>query len=116
MSNIVKLVTPVLPGRERVEEDFEAARLNLLEIIETSRKAMDELALLAEQSQNDKYYAALSSLLKTYVDANERLLDIQEKIRLITKKEKMPGNVTNNLIITTDELQALITNNARKNI
>ena len=118
MTDVIKF-NPVqkmkTPGREMVEEDFETARNNLLEIIEVSRKSMDELALLCEQSQNDKYYAALSTLLKTYVDANEKLLKLQGDVRFITKKET-DKVINNNLIITTDELQQLITNNARKSI
>src|SRR6476659_2703385 len=75
------------PGRGLVEDDFEAARKNLLEIIESGKESIAQLALLADQSQNDKYYAALSSLMKTVVDANEKHLKLQEDIRRITKKE-----------------------------
>ncbi len=102
------------PGREMVEEDFEEARKNLHEIIRAGQESIAQLVALADQSQNDKYYAALSSLMKTVVDANEKLLVLQEKIRYITKKEESKV-INNNLIITTDELQQMITNNARRN-
>ena len=100
------------PGREMVEKDFETARDNLHEIIKNGQEAIAQLTLLAEQSQNDKYYTALSGLMKTIVDDNEKLLILQEKIRIVTKKEESKV-INNNLIITTDQLHELITNNAR---
>lgn len=96
-------------GRDLVEDDFETARTNLLEIITNGQAAIVELSQLASQSQNDKYFAALSSLMKTVVDANEKLLDIQQKIRNVTKETRLEAKtINNNLIMTTEDLAKLL--------
>lgn len=100
-----------IDSRKAVLKDFETARENLLEIIESGQQSIAELTQLCSQSQNDKYYAALSSLMKTVTDANEKLLTLQEKIREIENLVRNePKQVTNQLILTTSELQKLIKN------
>ena len=96
-------------NRKSVLSDFEAARQNLYDIIENGQRSIDRLTELCDQAGNDKYYMALSSLMKTITDANEKLLNLQEKIREIEKLEKNePKHVTNQLIMTTADLQKLL--------
>jgi hypothetical protein len=116
MENNIITINPTekmpTPGREMVEQDFESARQNLLSIIKNGQAAIEQLSLLADQSQNDKHYAALSALMKTVVDANEKLLDIQQKIRNVTRDTQSASKViNNNLIITTDQLHQMIKGN-----
>jgi hypothetical protein len=104
-----KVVPRETDNRLSVLKDFEAARENLLDIIKNGQDSIADLTALCSQAQNDKYYMALSSLMKTVTDANEKLLNLQEKIREIEKLSKNePKHVTNQLIVTTAELQKLI--------
>jgi flagellar biosynthesis regulator FlbT len=107
VGNVVELHPQT--GRDQVENDFETARANLLAIVEAGQISIESLAQLADQSQNDKYYLALAALMRTIVDANEKLLDIQKKIRNVTAETKEGAQtIHNNLIITTDELRKII--------
>ena len=97
-------------GRNKVLNDFEEVRKkSFKEIIDTGQASIAELSSLATQAQSDKYYAALSSLMKTVSDANFRLLEVQEKIRDIKAKETGDRKpVTNQLIITSAALLDMI--------
>ena len=107
LGNVVELRPQT--GRDQVECDFETARDNLLKIVEEGRAAIETLGQLCDQSQNDKYYLALAALMRTVTDANEKLLDIQRKIRIVTADtNEKAQTIHNNLIITTDDLRKMI--------
>ena len=55
----------------------------------------------------------LSGLIKTIVDANKDLLELQRKVKLLKQEEdSKPQNVTNALFVgSTTELQKLIKKN-----
>jgi hypothetical protein len=102
--------TVKVDNRASVLKDFETARDNLLEIIEQGQQAIKDLSGLAFSAQNDKYYMALSSMMKTLGDHNFKLLEIQEKIREIEKLQKNePKQVEHHVILTTAEMQKLLT-------
>ena len=69
----------------QVQNDVEFARDNIKGVIETITPALIDLATIARQSQNDKYYAALSSLAKTVVDANKELITVSKTDKEIEK-------------------------------
>jgi len=95
-----------IDNRQAVLADFEKARLNLLEIIAFGQEAIAEFAPVCSQAQNDKYYMALSSMMKTVADTNKQLLELQEKIREIENLAKNePKHVTNQVIMTTADFQ-----------
>src|SRR3990172_8861908 len=93
-------------------EDFETARDNLLQIIKNGNEAIDDLIMLANQSQAARYYETLASHLKTMVEANRQLLELQVRIRdldAIDEKTGAPQQVQNNLFIgTSDDLLKII--------
>jgi len=104
------LTVPENRGQEHVQNDFETARDNILEIAKTGQEAMIELLQLASASQSDKHYSALSSMMKTLLDANEKLLTIQKQIReLESSKTDQPKQINNNLILTTEQLREMLT-------
>jgi len=112
---IVSELGRVAPSQHKVNDDFEFARQNLMDIIINANQSISELAQLAAQAQNDKYYVALANLYRTAADANEKLLDLQEKISRLNKLEgnKPATQIThNNLIMTTEELRRLIMNDS----
>jgi hypothetical protein len=105
-----RLITTSINGpidnRQAVLSDFEKARTNLLEIIAIGQEAIAEFSLICSQAQNDKYYMALSSMMKTVSDSNKQLLELQEKIREIENLAKNePKHVTNQVIMTTADFQ-----------
>ena len=99
-------------------DDFTLARKNLHSIIQSGSDALDELLMVASQSQHPRAYEVISTLIKTLVDANKDLLELQKKIRDISTPEdtvNAPRTINNTLVVTTAELTKMI-ENARGNI
>ena len=95
--------------------DFEMARLNLHTIINNGMSSLDNLSQIADQSQSARVYEVYSTLIKTLVDANKDLLELQKKIRDISSADAPIGSeaktINNNLFVgSTSELQRVIEN------
>ena len=83
---------------DSAKTDFEAARANIHNMIENGNDAMHKLALTAESSQHPRAFEVLAKLMDTMLTANEKLLDLQTKIREIDAadspiNENVPRNV-----------------------
>jgi hypothetical protein len=100
----------MIPSDPTVENDFNYARKNLYDVIETGQSAALELSQIASQSQHPRAFEVLSGLLKTIVESNRELLDIQKKRRDLSAQVNPNGGdkVTNQLVITTAELQKIM--------
>ncbi len=99
----------------RVDDDFNMARTNLYDLLQVGQSALDELAMVAQQSQHPRAYEVLSTLTKTLVDANKDLMDLHKQKQTIKKEEgggEDPKTVHNNLYFngSTKDLQKLIKN------
>jgi hypothetical protein len=98
---------------DSAKTDFNMARSNIHEIIQTGTQAIDRLLMIAEQSQHPRAFEVLATLMKVQLDANKALLDNQKDIRAIEAADE-PHNedakaVTNNLFVgSTAELQSMI--------
>ena len=101
---------------DSAQQDFEKARGNIHDILDNGTDAMVKLAQIADQSQHPRAFEVLATLMKTMLDANKDLLDLQKKIRDIKDSDE-PHNdtagksITNNLFVgSTSELQKMIEN------
>ncbi len=106
----------VKSSTEKVEDDFERARKNTLEILDIVGEAVKNAASLAQQSQDPEQYDVTSKLLDTYVRANKSLLDLQKQIRdLKTHKNSNDAKIINNNLFvgSTQELQKFLIENDR---
>jgi hypothetical protein len=98
---------------DTAKNDFEMARANIHEVIQNGTYAIEKLSQIADQSQHPRAFEVLATLMKTMLDANKDLLDLQKKIREISAADE-PTNenakqVTNNLFVgSTAELQKAI--------
>ena len=106
------IVDMAKPATTKVLSDFELARENILDMLRVTKDAIDTTSKLADMSQDSDYYDVLHKLLNTYQKANMELLDLQKKIRNI-QAERGPKQVTNQLILTTDQLQKFLNNDRR---
>ena len=89
-------------------EDFEYARGNMINIIEKGNEALDGILNVAGQSQHPRSYEVAANLIKTLVDAQKDLLELQKRKKDLSG-ESSTKNVTNNLFVgSTAELQKLI--------
>lgn len=93
-----------------VMDDYYYARENLKSIIDNAQQSIDDLSSIASTSESPRAYEVLSTLMKTIVEANKDLLELQRKVKQIKEdNSSQPQNVTNALFVgSTSELQKLI--------
>jgi hypothetical protein len=108
---------PPIEVSSDVDDDFATARNNLHNIIHKGNDALEEALLVAKTSEHPRAFEVVGGLIKTLVDANKDLLDIQKKLKDLKKsddpKDTGPQNVNNSIFVgSAAELQALI--NGRK--
>jgi hypothetical protein len=100
-----------------VDDDFATARRNLHKIIHQGNDALEEALLVAKTSEHPRAFEVVGGLIKTLVDANKDLLDIQKKLKDLKKtddpKAAAPVHAQNAIFVgNAAELQALV--NGRK--
>ncbi len=90
---------------------FELARKNLQELAKKGNKALDELIMLAKNSEHPRAYEVVATLIKTLADTNKDLLETRKRKIDIDKargvqNDGSPKTVNNNLFVgSTAELQ-----------
>jgi len=100
-------------GDAQVQDDFQFARENLMDVISKGQAALFDLMDVAKQSQHPRAYEVLSTLMNTMVGASKDLLDLQAKKKKLLENEPdaSPQQVTNNLFVgSTAELQKYLKN------
>ena len=98
---------------DSARSDFETARANIHDMIDTAQKAIMDLSEIANQSQQPRAFEVLAKLVETTVKANESLLVLQTKIREIGVADapinEKAQTINNNLFVgSTAEFQAMI--------
>jgi hypothetical protein len=93
--------------------DFESARSNIYQVIETTNEAIFKLSQIADSSQHPRAFEVLAKLMDSAVNANKELLQLQTKIRELNAIDSPTNaqakNITNNLFVgSTAELQKVI--------
>lgn len=107
---VVDNIVPMDTNNADIEEDYNYARENLKSIINSAQTSIEDLSSIASTSESPRAYEVLSALMKTIVDANKDLLELQRKVKLLKDEgPSKPSNVTNALFVgSTTELQKLI--------
>ena len=102
----------VVDTRNPVETDTDLARDNIKELIQKGHKAVDELAVIARDSQHPRAYEVMATLIKNMSDLNKDLLQLQkQKKDLMISSDNKTGevNVNNALFVgSTAELMKLL--------
>ena len=97
-----------------IDDDYKYARENLKEIIDSAQQSIADLASIASTSESPRAYEVLSTMMKTIVDANKDLLELQKSVKKLKEEDKKdnPQNVTNALYVgSTGDLMKLIKDN-----
>ena len=97
-----------------VDNDFLVARKNINSLLTKGNTAIDQLLLVAKETEHPRAYEVAANLIKTLGDLNKDLLDLQKK-----KKELLGTNSTGNttnidkavFVGSTNELVKLIRSN-----
>jgi hypothetical protein len=98
---------------DSAKQDFEIARANIHNMIENGSEAMVKLAQIADSSQHPRAFEVLAKLMDTMLNANEKLLALQTKIREISAADapmsEKAKTINNNLFVgSTAELQKVL--------
>lgn len=102
-----------LVNQQQIDTDLDTSRDNLHNALEVSKQAMEDMLMVARQSQHPKAYEVLNSIIKTYSDISMGLPDYQIKKQKLqpnsAEQEEGVTNITNNLFVgsTTELLQML---------
>jgi hypothetical protein len=103
----------IISHDDSAAKDFEYARSNLYSVIETATESLNKLSQIADTSQHPRAFEVMSTLIKTIVDANKDLLELQKSIRALkdidTPQNEGGKTINNNLFVgSTAELQKVI--------
>lgn len=79
-------------------EDLELARTNVINTIDVGNDALKEMILVAKSSDEPRAYEVVATLIKTLVDANEKLVDLPNKVK-VSDAGNSPKTVNNNLFV-----------------
>ena len=100
---------------EEIDSEYRYTKSNLHTVIDRGTEALEEMLLIAKQSEQPRAFEVVSGLIKTIADANKDLLELKNKQKTL-KGEKAAAKVTNNALFvgSTAELQKML-KDAKKN-
>jgi hypothetical protein len=75
----IRTTTEIVPAGNDVDVDAAIARDNIKTLIDKGGAAIDNLLLVAQESEHPRAYEVAATFLKTLADMNKDLLDIQKK-------------------------------------
>ena len=88
---------------DSAKQDFELARANIHGLLMNGNEAMEKLAQIADSSQHPRAFEVLAKLMDTMLNANEKLLSLQTKIREIDASDspinEKAKTINNNLFV-----------------
>jgi len=99
------------PVDDKADRDYDYARTNFYNIIETGTEALEQMLDVAKASEHPRAYEVVSTIMKTLVDANKDLVSMSAK-KQESEEDKNPSEkamTNNNLFVgSTAELQQLL--------
>ena len=104
-----------------LKSDYESARENLDELIEKGKTALDDILAIARESEKGRDFEVAAILLKTVIDANEKVIDLHKKIREVSnykqQSEKNNTTIKNAVFVgSTTELAKMVKDLKEKDI
>ena len=86
-----KEIVPVDETNSTVTNDFEEARKNTKSLIQKADTALDNLLMVANQSEHPRAYEVAANLIKTLGGLNKDLLELQKRKMDLTGEKKDAG-------------------------
>lgn len=102
-----------LVNQEQIDTDLSVARENIHNALEVAKSALDDMLMIARQSQHPKAYESLNAILNTYSGISSELANLQIKKQKLqpNQTEKLLGDTTTNnylFVGSTAEIQKMI--------
>ena len=89
----------VIEHDKDLDQDTTFARSNLLELLKDSQDALEDLKVIANQSQNPRAYEVLTRHIKMMVETNKDILEVHKMNAEVKEKEGRIEVHNNNLIV-----------------
>ena len=83
------LPDPLISDEERVIKDFDAARENMISVLNVGAEAVTQLGIVAEARQDAETYAALAQMIKVMTDGTTKVLQLHKQLDELKHR---PGN------------------------
>jgi hypothetical protein len=102
---------------KNVKTDYDYSRQTYYDLIEKGRESLEMMIEVARESEHPRAYEVLSGMIKNISDVNDKLMDLNKKQKDMNKNEepKQIGNqTTNNLYLTTADLQKMMNSEDEK--
>lgn len=99
------------PADSTVQDDFDYARENLIDVMSKGQEALFDLMDVARQSQHPRAYEVLSTMMNTMIGASKDLLALQAQKKKLQEEDPTANSqqITNNLFVgSTAELQKML--------
>lgn len=96
---------------KNIQSDYDQSKETYKELIEKGRDGIDMMMEVARESEHPRAFEVLSGMIKNVSDVNDRLMDLNKKMKDITGEEKAARIETtnNNVFIgTSTDLQRLL--------
>jgi phage tail tape-measure protein len=109
-------IVPVDEKNSTVTNDFEEARKNTKSLIQKADTALDNLLMVANQSEHPRAYEVAANLIKTLGDLNKDLLELQKRKMDLTGEKKDAGKTVIDKAVfvgNTSELLKMIKDKAK---
>jgi hypothetical protein len=113
----VVLPAPMSTGEPNLKQDlndaYATSKDNLVDFIEQGKDAMEELLQIAKAGQHPRAFEVFATLFKNMTDANDKLLDMQKKMREMDGKKAPVGDTIIDKAVfvgSTSELNKMIKN------
>jgi hypothetical protein len=97
-------------------KDYEYSRGQLYNLISKGQEAVQGALEVAQESGHPRAYEVAVNAMKQVADMNDKLIDLQQKMKNLNKEDKksMPTTVNNTMFIgTTADLQKMIKDAAK---
>ena len=113
-NDMVKKIDSLPVSKERLDKDlgndYKHVRGNLRDLIDLGQDAIDGILSVAQDSDSPRAYEVAGQMIKAVADMNKDLMDLHNKMKVITKEETTINHNTNNSIYvgSTSDLQDLI--------
>jgi len=102
---------------KNIKSDYDYSRQTYYDLIEKGRESLEMMIEVARESEHPRAYEVLSGMIKNISDVNDKLMDLNKKQKDISKNDepKQVGNqTTNNLYLTTADLQKMMNSEDEK--
>jgi hypothetical protein len=91
--------SPNISMDKDLDDDYKIARNNLKDLVSKGNLAIEQLMMIATESEHPRAFEVVATLIKNTAEANEKLLAIQKETRAM----KGMNNRSNNSGVTVDK-------------